>query len=180
MADLAGIRSSLERLQDERRTLLDALAGLDEARLRRPGPGGGWSVLQILGHVALAEQLTLAYLHKKMQDTSAIPRAGAASFWRLAVLKVALRSPLRAKAPERVAHPEADTTFAAVRAHWDGVRQGWQDLVEAFPPSLVDRAVYRHPRVGRMRLAHTIDSLREHLVHHRRQIDRRLASRRGA
>lgn len=175
MADLAGIRSSLERLQDERRALLDGLTGQDEARLRRPGPDGGWSILQILGHVALAEQLTLAYLHKKMQDPAAIPRAGAASFWRLALLKVALRSPLRAKAPERVAHPEAETTLAAIQANWDGVRQGWQELVEGFPPSLADRAVYRHPRVGRLSLAHTIDSLREHLVHHRRQIRRRLS-----
>ena len=175
MADLAQLKSSLERLQDGRRSLLEWLALQDEARLRRPGPDGGWSVLQILGHVALAEQLTLAYLHKKMQDPSAIPRAGAASYWRLALLKVALRSPLRAKAPDRVAHPEADTTLAAVRAHWDGVGQGWRELVEGFPPSLVDRAVYRHPRVGRLSLAHTIDSLHEHLAHHRRQIERRLS-----
>jgi uncharacterized damage-inducible protein DinB len=175
MGDLAGLRSSLERLQSDRRTLLDALAGTDESVLRRPRDDGGWSILQILGHLALAEQHTLAYIRKKIQDPSALPRAGALSFWRMAVVVVALRSPFRAKAPERTAHPEAETTLAAVRERWDGVRQDWQDLLDAFPPSLVDRAVFRHPRVGMVSLAHTLGFLHAHQAHHRRQILGRLS-----
>lgn len=174
MGNLEGLRDRLQRMQDERRALLDSLAAVDEERLRRPGPDGAWSVLQILGHLSLAEQHTLAYIRKKMQDP-ALPPAGAASFWRMAVVAVALRSPLRAKAPERTANPEAETTLGAVTARWDEVRQGWQELVDGFPPSLVDRAVFRHPRVGMMSLAHTLGFMREHVTHHRRQVRRRLA-----
>jgi uncharacterized damage-inducible protein DinB len=93
----------------------------------------------------------------------------------MAVVVVALRWPYRAKAPERTAHPEAETTLAAVRERWDGVRRDWQELLDGFPPSLVDRAVFRHPRVGLVSLAHTLAFLREHVAHHRRQIERRLS-----
>ena len=155
--------------------MLDALEGVDEGVLRRPRDDGGWSILQILGHLALAEHHTLSYIRKKVQDPSALPRAGALSFWRMAVVVVALRSPYRAKAPERTAHPEAGTTLAAVRERWDGVRQDWQELIDACPPSLVDRAVFRHPSVGLVSLAHTLAFLQAHQSHHRRQIQRRLS-----
>jgi uncharacterized damage-inducible protein DinB len=175
MANLAGVRSRMERLQADRRTLLDSVAGVAEDHLRRPRDDGGWSILQILNHLALAEQHTLSYIHKKMQDPSALPPAGALSFWRMAIVVVALRSPYKAKAPERTAHPDADATLAAVRQHWDGVRQDWQQFIDGFPASFIDRAVFRHPRVGLVSLPHTLAFLHAHLDHHRRQIDRRIA-----
>jgi uncharacterized damage-inducible protein DinB len=165
----------MDRLQEDRRALLDSVVGVGEDVLRRPRADGGWSVLQVLNHLALAEQHTLFYIHKKMQDPSKLPPAGALSFWRMAIVVVALRSPYKAKAPERTAHPEADTTLAAVREHWDGVRRDWQHLVDEFPASLLDRAVFRHPRVGLVSLPHTLGFLQAHLDHHRRQIRRRLA-----
>jgi uncharacterized damage-inducible protein DinB len=171
---MADLRSRMERLQAGRLALLDSLASVTEDRLRQPRDDGGWSILQILGHLALAEQHTLFYIRKKMQDPSALPPAGALSFWRMAVVVVALRSPYKAKAPERTAHPEADTTLASVRDHWDGVRRDWQYLVDGFPPALHDRAVFRHPRTGLMKLAHTLAFMQAHLDHHRRQIAQRI------
>ncbi|HET9317032.1 MAG TPA: DinB family protein [Vicinamibacteria bacterium] len=175
MASIGGVRSRMDRLQADRVALLDSVAGVAAERLRSPRDDGGWSILQILSHLALAEQHTLIYIHKKMQDPSKLPRAGALSFWRMAIVVAALRSPYKARAPERTAHPEADTTLAAVREHWDGVRRDWQHLVDEFPAALVDRAVFRHPRVGLVSLPHTLGFLQAHLHHHRRQIARRLA-----
>ena len=90
------------------------------------------------------------------------------------IVVVALRSPYKARAPERTAHPEAETTLAVVRDHWDGVRRDWQHLVDEFPASLVDRAIFRHPRVGMVSLPHTLGFMQAHLHHHRRQIARRI------
>ena len=178
MSGMDAVRSRWQRLQDERRVLLDSLIGVDDERLRRSGSDGAWSVIQILGHLALAEQHTLSYIRKKMQDP-ALPRAGALSFWRTAVVAIALRSPIRAKAPERTAHPDADCTFPDVRARWDGVRRDWEELVNTLPPALADRAIFRHPRVGMMSLPHTLGFMYEHVRHHRRQVVARLASHAG-
>jgi uncharacterized damage-inducible protein DinB len=175
MASLAGVRSRMDRLQADRLALFDSVGGVAPERLKSARDDGGWSILQILNHVALAEQHTLFYIHKKMQDPSKLPPAGPLSFWRMAIVVVALRSPYKAKAPERTAHPEADTTLIAVRDHWDGVRRDWQHLVDSFPAPLVDRAVFRHPRTGLMSLAHTLAFMQAHLDHHRRQIARRIA-----
>lgn len=163
------------RLEEERRALLARLDGVDDLRLRRPGPGGAWSVVQIVGHLTLAEQHTLAYIRKKMQDP-ALPRAGALSFWRLAIVAAALRSPVRSRAPERTANPEADCTPAQARERWDAVRRDWAALVETLPPALADRALFRHPRVGMMSLAHTLAFMREHVRHHERQVVRRIGA----
>jgi uncharacterized damage-inducible protein DinB len=171
---MEAVRSHWRRLQDERSVLLAGVEGVDDDRLRRPGPAGAWSIVQILGHLTLAEQHTLAYIRRKMQDPS-LPRAGALSFWRMAIVATALRSPIRARAPERTANPEADCTLAVVRERWDAVRRDWAQLVDTLPPALADRAIFRHPRVGMMSLAHTLAFMREHVRHHERQVQRRLA-----
>jgi uncharacterized damage-inducible protein DinB len=172
MTSVPDLLGRLARLEAQRSALLESLAGLEEQRLRRPSRPGGWSILEILGHLRLVEQGSLAYLRKKLQDPAAIPRADFRSALRLGLIAAVLRSPLRLKAPERVARPPADTTFAEARREWDEVRRGWRDLVEGFPPELVGRAVYRHPFAGRLTLAHTLGFLAEHFRHHRRQIDR--------
>jgi uncharacterized damage-inducible protein DinB len=176
MSGMDVVRSKWQRLQDERRALLDRVDGVVEDRLRQAGPDGAWSVIQILGHLTLAEQLSLAYIRKKMQ-TPDLPPAGAMSFWRMAIVKVALGSPFRARAPERTAHPEAECTSATARERWDAVRRDWQDLVDTLPPALADRAIFRHPRVGMMSLPHTLDFMGDHVRHHRKQVERRVAGR---
>jgi len=172
MISARDLTARFERLESERAALLDSLSGMEEPRLRRPSSTGGWSVLQVIGHVRLVEAGSLSYIRKKMQEPAAIPSADSRSFWRLALLAAMLRSPLRFKAPERVASPPADVSLADARRDWDEVRRGWRDLIEGFPPELLGYAVFRHPLVGRMTLGHTLGFLREHFLHHRKQIDR--------
>ena len=52
----------LERVVRERQALAEAVAGIDEARLAAPGPDGGWSAKDHLGHVVAWEQLLTATL----------------------------------------------------------------------------------------------------------------------
>lgn len=168
----ATLRRRFDRLEASRRALLDSVAELDEERLRRQPGEGRWSIIQVLGHVTLAEEATLAYLHKKMQDPSNVPAAGLNSLARLALLAAVLRSPLRRKAPARTADPPASRSLAEAREHWDRVRADWAAFLDSFPGDLLGRAVFRHPFVGRMSIAHTLGFMNEHLRHHAKQIER--------
>jgi uncharacterized damage-inducible protein DinB len=179
MAALAPLLARFERLEASRLALLEALGRLEDGELRRPSPSGGWSIVQLVGHVRMAEEHSLSYVRKKMQDPASIPKAGLDSLGRLLVLAFFLRTPLRFKAPERVASPPADTPLAEARAAWDAVRGGWRSLLETFPPELIGHAVYKHPYVGRMKLVHCLGFMSEHFRHHRKQIDR-LRSQRTA
>lgn len=172
----AALARRFERLESARSRLLATLEGREASALNRaPGPGK-WSALQILHHVVTAEALTLGYVRKKMQAGSALPRAGLASRLRLLALEVALASPLRVNAPAQVASVPPDVDPAELGARWDGVRREWRELLEAFPPALVDRLVFRHPLAGRMSLEHALGTLEAHLAHHVPQVERALRS----
>jgi uncharacterized damage-inducible protein DinB len=168
----AALQRRFDRLEAGRRALLDSLAGLDEERLRRQPGEGRWSIIQVLGHLTLAEEATLAYLRKKMQDPSSIPAAGFTSLARLVIVAAVLRSPLRRQAPALTADPPASRSLSEARRHWDRVRADWAAFLQSFPPDLLGRAVFRHPFAGRMSIAHTLGFMNEHLRHHAKQIER--------
>ena len=168
----AAVRARFERLESSRRALLDSVAGLPDATVRRQPAEGVWSIVQVVGHVTLAEEATLAYLRKKMQAPSAIPAAGPMSWVRMMAVAVVLRSPLRRKAPPLTADPPASVGLAEASARWDRVRVEWAAFLDAFPPELLGRAVFRHPFAGRMSVVHTLGFLEEHQRHHARQIAR--------
>lgn len=164
----------LERLERSRGRALRTLEGHRPETLNRAPAPGKWSALQTLHHVVTAETLTLGYIRKKMQAGDALPRATVASLLRLLLLEAALASPLRRRAPAMVADVPERVDAAELAARWDGVRAGLRELAEAFPPQHLDRLVFRHPVVGRLTLAHAIDSMAAHLDHHLPQVERAL------
>jgi hypothetical protein len=169
------LASAFDRLEVTRARVLRRLDGIDHARLNRPSARGGWSVLQVLHHVTASEAATLEYIGKKMKAGDSLPRAGVMSRLRLLVLRLALASPLRLKAPAATAGVPPEIEPGELRARWDRVRAAWRERLEGFPAGIVDRTVLRHPYVGLLGLPDTLGFLQAHLDHHARQVDRLLA-----
>ena len=63
-------------------------------------------------------------------------------------------------------------------ASWQKALEGWRELLESFPPELLDRAVYRHPRAGYQTIEQALRFVVAHQRRHGRQI-RRLAAAGG-
>jgi DinB superfamily len=166
----------LARLERSRAHALALIEGKGGALLNRPPSPGKWSPLQVLHHVVTAEALTLAYIRKKQQAGAALPAASVASRLRLLLVEAALASPLRVRAPAVTADVPLQLDADGLRARWGDVRRELAALVEAFPPELVDRLVFRHPYAGRMTLAHALGTLQAHLDHHVRQVERALSA----
>jgi DinB superfamily len=159
------------RLGEDRQELLRRVADLGEEDFNRsPGPGG-WSVAQVITHLTLAEEGSLSYVRKKTLDPSRLPAAGLASRLRRVALTLALRSPLRFRAPARVNPDSAPVALGPARERWDAVRTGWGEFLEALPAPLLDRAILRHPLVGLLGAEDALAFLHEHLAHHARQIE---------
>ena len=159
MASLADVRERFARLESDRRALLDSLAGLPDADVRRAPAEGAWSIVQVVGHLTMSDEATLGYLRKKMQAPAAIPPAGPMSWIRMVAVAAVLRSPVRRKAPAVTASPPAAVGFDEARARWDRNRAEWAAFLDAFPPELLGRAVFRHPFAGRLSIAHTLGFL---------------------
>jgi hypothetical protein len=125
----------LAHLEASRRRALAAVDGVPHAALNRPPASGKWSALQVLHHVVTAEALTLGYIGKKMQAGAALETAGPASRLRLLAVQVTLALPLRVRAPTITGDVPAESDLPALRARWDEVRRGLDELVSSFPPS---------------------------------------------
>jgi DinB superfamily len=171
----ADIERAFDRLEATRGRVLRRLDGFDRAVLNRPPARGGWSALQVLSHVVIAEGATLDYIGKKMKAGTDLPHAGLVSRLRLLVLRAVLVSPLRFKAPAKSAAVPVDSEPGELRARWESVRAAWRARLDTFPQDLVDRMVLRHPYVGLMGLQDTLGFMQAHLEHHSRQVDRVLA-----
>ena len=156
--------------------LLKELADYADPTLNRSPRPGAWSALQVCWHLIEAESLSLAYVRKKMQATDDLPKAGWKSGRAKMTLWFYLNTPLRFKAPAVVADeklPER-SNLHETRARWMQVRAAWRDYFEQLPNDLLDKAVYRHPFVGRLSWSGVFTFFVQHFMRHRKQIRRTL------
>jgi hypothetical protein len=169
------LQQRLERLEATRAGVVSRIEPVERASLNRPRADGGWSVLQVLHHVIVAEAGTLRYISKKMLAGMSLPRAGLVSRLRQLTLQAALVSPFRFQAPGVTADVPAEVDPAELLGRWEETRRGWRKLLDEFPEEILDRMVFRHGLVGLMGLRDTLDFLQGHLDHHVRQVERLLA-----
>jgi uncharacterized damage-inducible protein DinB len=168
------IEKQFTKLEAQREDLLRRVES-SSASVLNSKPGGKWSVLEILTHILTAEQLSQAYLKKKLQGIESLPEAGLSSRIRSGLLTISQRLPLKYKAPRRVVEntPEG-LPLDEIRKRWDSSRQEYRELLEGFTAATVSKAVYKHPRAGYLNVLQMITFYRDHIVHHRPQILSRL------
>jgi uncharacterized damage-inducible protein DinB len=174
----AATAERLERMEAKRRAVLATIGSIpDEVLNRRPGEGE-WSVVQVLAHVCLGEQLSVEQLRKRMATESplqGVRRAGLGSRLRSMALSLALRSPLRFKAPARSTELPEHESLPALVERWDAVRADLATLLDELPPERATETLFSHPRAGRLTVGQALRFMEEHLDHHRAQVERVLA-----
>ncbi len=116
--------------------------------------------MQILHHLLLVEEGTLAYVRKKLR--------------RNFLLTVFIEMPIKFKAPPGISgqHLPAYATLADTRARWEKARQNWAAFLGELPEELLDKQVFKHPFVGRLGWRQTVVFLDGHFRRHGRQLRR--------
>lgn len=136
-------------------------------------PNGGWSALMVLEHIITSETGTLEYIRRKTQAPALeIESTGEREAASAQMLFSALRSQERWSAPDILPEPSGKFSLAQLNYGWNGNRTLWVNTLKAMDPEYLNKAVFKHPRAGRMNLDDTIEFLTLHIVHHRYQIDR--------
>lgn len=130
-----------------------------------------WSIIQVLQHLLTSEQGTYRYLTRKNQAEN-LPEAGWGASARSLLLNLALRSPLRFKAPEVLTQPEGGQSFDVLMREWREVREALRGFAKALPPERLKASIFRHPFAGYFNLSQTFKFIDKHVRHHRRQIRR--------
>ncbi len=155
--------------------LLQYLSKFPEDDLnRRPG-GGGWSAAQTAWHLILVEELSYQYVQKKLGFGGSFEKVGFGAQWRSLWLKVAMYLPIKFKAPVTSSdNLPPYSSFAEIAARWKKVRDAWTAFLSQLPEALEDRAVYKHPRAGRLGWLQMLAFFEVHFARHRGQVERAL------
>ncbi|MHC2990775.1 hypothetical protein OB13_03960 [Pontibacter sp. HJ8] len=158
------------KLEETRNQLLDDLEGLDDEFLNTPPAAGKWAVNQIIAHLIQVEQLTNSYIQRKVQKQETLGDASIAHTFRSLLLKLALHSGMKFKAPDAVAAVPDRSSLSALRSQWDNSRYHLEDTLTELPRELLDKCLFRHPYAGPLSITQTMSFLQDHFHHHARQI----------
>ncbi|MEM6328498.1 MAG: DinB family protein [Bacteroidota bacterium] len=159
---------TLHALEAHRRALIARLDGLSTEAVAAHPPGGGWSLAQIVEHLARID----AGLRLGAPMAGAVVRATSGA--RCRILRGVLGLPLRIPAPPGAqgVMPSEAPDYGAVREAWAERRADWSRRLPEADPAAV---AFRHPLMGPFLLPDALAFLLAHHRHHDAQVERTLA-----
>ena len=131
--------------------------------------------MPVLNQMMTAEDGAFRYIAKKNQAPS-LPPTGVGSRLRTLLLKMALYSPFKFKAPAQVVKLMAPKSYRQIKQEWKNSRAFMKELVASLPPDRLRAQIFRHPFSGMINIFQTFTFAEAHFEHHRRQIARINAS----
>jgi hypothetical protein len=168
------IHHQFKKLEKKKKVLMEKIAALTDERYLRQPSSGGWSVAQAANHIYLSEQLSMAYIRKKLSYPDSLQRFQFRSWPAVWLLKFALWSPYKRKAPQNINMwgNQPILSMEELDKNWDTLRKDMITLIDQYQPSYGKHMVYRHPYAGRMTMHQMLIFFNDHMAHHIRQIDK--------
>ncbi len=156
--------------------LLQDLQSYDaEALNAKPAPSV-WSPLQVLHHMRISEQRSLDYVEKKLSYDPHLRKSGLVPSMRSWALSLALVSPFKFK-PAPGTGDDAipgSGSLQELSETWRAHRKHMRQYVQGLDSKWLDKAVYKHPFVGRLDLQQMLLFFAQHFARHRKQLYGRL------
>ena len=164
------IENRLLLLTEETDKIFADLESIEASELQKKGKG--WSIIQVLSHLNMAETLSLQYMQKKILAGSKMGKVSIVNTIRMSVTCGFLQTGLRWKAPSYISKPKGDYTLNEIRKEWNSTRSQIRQYIQDYPDDLLNREVYKHPMAGRLSLIQAVDSFIYHQRHHVHQLNR--------
>jgi hypothetical protein len=159
-------------LEQNRERLYDQIEKLDVKQLNYRPLEGKWSIIQIIFHIIKAEQITVISINKEIRNTANKTKFGLYSLIRSFLLRYALRSPLKFKAPPLLRNIPSDYDIHELKTKWITVRSKLHNALGEITDESAKKYMFEHPYAGRLSIYQTMDFLVEHFNHHYRLIKR--------
>jgi hypothetical protein len=161
-----------QRLQDLLQTYQNEVNGLSHDQLNQTPGSGGWSINQVIHHISGAEAGTILYIQKKLINPSESKNAGIKSLYRSTLLRYALRSKRKFRAPKVLTEPTGPYHVEELFTAWKATRNELEKLFDSIPAEHKKRQLFRHPVVGYISLKQTLGFMGHHMQRHLEQIQR--------
>jgi len=166
------IKIQFDRMDLRKRELMDLIRPLPDEMYRRQPDPSKWSIAQIANHLFLSEQLSLAYLKKKLSYPDTIPPFSIRSWWALFQTVFILRTNIKVKAPPKINMWGEQEIYSPdeLDQRWNMLRQEMSSLINENYSRFRRHLVYNHPFAGRMTMTQMLRFMNHHIAHHLRQI----------
>ena len=162
--------SSLKGFEKERVALFESLSDLTQAQLSYSKKG--WSINEILYHVWLGEVSSEKYIRTKTQYPETLLKVKSSTYLRMFLVKTLLPLGIKVKAPEMTQLFPKKIDLKELNNKWTISRQSFDSLIsELKEKKLEDKAVFKHPLVGRLNIKLTLAFYKFHFKHHQKQIN---------
>lgn len=169
------LNSDFRRLTASMQSMLDSFQQHTDAHLNTPMDTGKWSAAQTTWHVIRALEVSLNYVEYKLSQPHRFGRAGVGSWIRGKLLVGILNSERKFKASSATAEVPEYMSRESLVDYTTAQTRRLQKILDAFPPHLHSRTVFKHPFAGRLTIRQMLASMHAHTQHHKKQTDRFLS-----
>ena len=168
------LEKQFTELETERKNLFSDLKKYsDEVINKKPSPAK-WSVAEVIAHLITAEEMSLKYLSKKIQDTS---KEGEESFknkYRWLLVQIVFTFNIKFKAPEIVEPNMGYQTLSDLEGKWSNIRYQTLQALQKLSEEEANKTLWKHALAGKMNLHHMVQFFGVHYNRHKKQIERTL------
>lgn len=163
------LKADLDRLEAD-------LSPYSLAELNAIPADGGWSALQCLQHLRMAERQSQAYVEKKLSFNPSLPKTDMGHAVRRFLLKNYMNIPIKIQAPKGLGTEQLpeESDLATLLEEWRSQRRSLQAYLSGLEQDIFTRQVFKHPLAGRVSLEAMLQFFRAHFGRHRRQAFRAL------
>lgn len=170
----AQLEKQFLQLEEERKDLFNELKNYsDDIINKKPSPEK-WSVAEVIAHLITAEEMSLKYLSKKIQDTSKEKPEVFKHKYRWLLVQIVFTFNIKFKAPEIVEPKMGYQTLADLGTKWNDVRNQTLRVLQKLSDEEVNKTLWKHAIAGKMNLHHMVQFFGVHYHRHVKQIHRTL------
>lgn len=149
----------------------DRAKNLTDEQFHRKLSPEEWSLQEVLLHILQIQVGGVTVLSKQIQQLDQLQTKKLKNWYRYILLKLALGSNKKFKAPKIVSQLSNDVQLDEIIRQWNTSHIELESLVKNFPSAHKDKLVFKHPIVGWLTLNQTIGFMFDHLKHHQKQIE---------
>jgi len=167
---IADLKIRYNALEAKRQVVFELLYSLNVDQITYQGGPGHWSILMVLEHMVIAEEMVLADIQRAgtAGPAGSAPKSPEAFSMVIKVLEKDI--PVEVPLPEM--EPSGGVSLDDLIIRWENARSGLRRVFDRVPPETLAVPMGRHPVAGPMDARETLEYLAVHLDHHLRQIRR--------
>jgi uncharacterized damage-inducible protein DinB len=165
---LANKYSEIETIKNR---FLNKIERLSEEQFNKIPENNGWSAGQTLYHCAFAESGSILVINKNLKENKVTLDSNIGSVLRNILLVITLKLPLKFKAPKQVSKVPDSISKDEIKKYFDKNTKDFIKILEELPVDLEDKLIFKHPISGLFSITQTLNFVREHYLHHERQLN---------